>query len=238
MRNRCYAMSLALVASFWLADAVFADQRFYVWTYGYKTLERGSGEVEDYYTLSTPDMGHVKGTMTAEHQIELEVGMTERYDFGIYQVFSQKPGQSLEYEGFKLRSRYKLGTKGKSVLDPLIYLEYIGVSDFSSHAVEFKLILARDMGSFNIALNPIFDLEKKREWELVPEYAIGSSYEISRMLRVGLEAKGSEHGHYLGPVISHGREGLWVALGSAFKMGKIEGGKPEFQIRMLLGVGL
>jgi len=28
------------------------------------------------------------------------------------------------------------------VLDPLIYLEYIGVPDFSTHAVEFKLILA------------------------------------------------------------------------------------------------
>ncbi len=237
MRNRYYTLLLVVGAKFLLSFDAFADQRFYVWTYEYKTLDRGRGEVEDYLTLSTPDMGHVEGTMGAEHQIELEVGMTERYDFAIYQVFNQNPGQSLKYEGFKLRSRYRLGNKGKAMLDPLVYLEYIGVPDFSSHAIEIKLILARDMGRFNIALNPIFELEKEREWELEPEYAIGSSYEISQILRVGLEAKGSEHGHYLGPVVSHGRENLWFTLGSALKIGKIEGGRPEFQIRMLLGIG-
>ena len=58
------------------------------------------------------------------------------------------------------------------------------------------------------------------------------------MIRLGVEAKGSEHGHYLGPVVSHGTERLWVTLGSAFGVTDIDDGKAEMQIRMLLGVGL
>jgi len=163
--------------------------------------------------------------------------MTERFDFSIYQIFAQKPEGELRYEGFKLRSRYKIGEKGRYILDPLIYLEYKGKPDFSEHGIEFKLILAKDIGRFNISLNPILSFERVTKWEFEPEYAIGMSYEVNKLFRVGFEAKGSEDGHYIGPVISHGRENLWVTLGSAFKIGEIKEGKPEFQIRMLLGIG-
>ena len=232
------AVFVMVLSGFFLSKDSLADQRFYVWTYEYKTVEKGGAEVENYFTLSTPDIGHIKGTTSSEHQIELEVGMTERFDFSIYQIFNQDPGGGLKYKGFKLRSRYKIGKKGNYILDPLIYLEYKGKPDFSEHGIEFKLILARDMGRFNVSLNPIFEFEREDEWEFEPAYAIGASYEISQLLRVGLEAKGSEYGHYLGPVISHGREDLWVTLGSAVKIGGVEEGKPEFQIRMLLGVGV
>ncbi|MFQ5869378.1 MAG: hypothetical protein ACE5JC_05705 [Candidatus Zixiibacteriota bacterium] len=238
MKNKDLILLSLSVLVFWLASEAFADRRSYVWTYEYKTVEKGEAEVESYFTLSTPDIGKIKGTMGSEHQIELEVGMTEHFDFSIYQVFSQNPGEGLEYKGFKLRSRYRIGEKGRYILDPLIYLEYKGKPDFSEHGVEFKLVLAKDAGRFNIALNPVFEFERKQEWEFEPEYAVGISYEIGELLRVGLEAKGSEDGDYLGPVVSHGREDLWVTLGSAFQVGEIEDGKPEFQIRMLLGVGL
>lgn len=215
----------------------FADRRSYVWTYEYNTVEKGEAELESYFTLSTPDIGKIKGSMSSNHQIELEVGMTERFDFAIYQVFNQNPGEGLKYKGFKLRIRYKIGEKGKYFLDPLIYFEYKGKPDFSEHGIEFKLILAKDIGRFNVSLNPIIEFEREDEWEVKPEYAIAMSYEINELLRVGLEAKGNEKGHYIGPVISHGREDLWIALGSAFKIGEMKEGKPEFQIRMLLGIG-
>jgi hypothetical protein len=163
--------------------------------------------------------------------------MTDRFDFAVYQVFSQKPDEDFEYEGFKLRARYRIGEKGKYILDPLIYLEYKGEPDFSEHEIEFKPIFAKDVGKFNFAVNPIFEFEKDDEWEFEPKYAIGVSYEILDYTRIGLEVKGSEDGHYIGPVISHGRDDLWAALGSAFKLGDIEEGKPEFQMRMILAVG-
>ncbi len=228
---------ILLLITFCLFSKSFADIRSYVWTYEYKTVERGKAEVESYFTLSTPNIRNIEGTMSSEHQIELEVGMTERFDFSIYHILNQDPGEGLKYKGFKLRGRYKIGVKGRYFLDPLLYLEYKGKSDFSKHGIEFKLILAKDIERFNISLNPIFEFEKEKNWKFDPEYAIGTSYEFVKLLRAGFEIKGSEYGHYIGPVITHGEENLWVTLGSAFKIGNIKGGKPEFQIRMLLGVG-
>ncbi len=180
---------MILFLTLYLVSESFADKRSYVWTYEYKTVERGKAEVESYFTLSTPNIRQLEGTMSSEHQIELEVGMTERFDFSIYQVFNQNPNEGLKYKGFKLRSRYKIGEKGSYILDPLIYLEYKGKTDFSEHGIECKLILAKDVGRFNISVNPIFEFERENEWIFEPEYAIGTSYEISKLLRLGLEAK-------------------------------------------------
>ena len=238
MKKECLILLVFLGSTFWINSKAFADKRSYVWTYEYSTVEKGKAEFENYFTLSTRDIDHIEGAMSSEHQIELEVGMTERFDFSIYQVFNQDPEGTLEYEGYKLRSRYRIGEKGRFFLDPLIYLEYKGKPDFSEHEIEFKLILAMDIERFNFALNPIFEWERGDEWEFKPAYAVGMGYELSKLVRVGLEAKGSKNGHYLGPVISHGKEHLWVTLGSAFMIADIKEGKPEFQIRMLLGVGL
>lgn len=238
MMKKSTALLLISLAALLFPPGAFADKRTYIWTYEYKTVEKGRGEVEYYFTLSTPDIETLKGTMGSEHQIELEIGMNERFDFSIYQVFEQKTGEKFKYKKFKLRSRYKIGEKGQFILDPLIYMEYKGIPDFSEHEIELKLILARDMRRFNISLNPIFEFEQKEKWEFKPEYTMGMSYEINKILNVGLEVKGSEYGHYIGPVISHGKENLWIALGTAFKIAEIEAGKPEFQIRMILGIEL
>jgi len=216
---------------------VMADQRSYVWTYEYLTVPRGEAELETYFTISAPDKDNLEGNTSTEHRLELEVGMTECFDFAIYQIFSQAPEEGLEYDGFQLRARYRIGEKGKYFVDPLIYLEYKGVPDFSEHGLEAKLILARDIGRFNIALNPILEFEFGDENEVDPEYALGMSYWINDLLRLGIEAKGSADGHYFGPVIAHGKGRFWVTLGSAFNVGSVEQGKPEFQIRMLLGIG-
>lgn len=229
---------LIVLFSLIISDKVFGDERFYVWTYEYKTMARGAAEVESYFTLSSPDMKYIKGKAISEHQIELEVGMTDHFDFSIYQMFSQKPESQLKYDGFKLRSRYRIGEKGKYFLDPLIYLEYKGKPDLSEHGIEFKLILAKDIKDLNIALNPYFEYKYKNKWEFEPKYALGISQKVAKFLRIGLEAKGSEGAHYIGPVISHGVEKLWFNLGSAFGVGKIEKGKPEFQVRLLIGVGI
>jgi len=223
---------------FMTATDIVADQRYYAWTYEYKTVRAGMGELESYYTLSADDIDSLKGNMDTEFKIELEVGMTDRFDFAIYQVFTQKAEEEFEYKGFQLRARYKIGEKGRYILDPLIYLEYKGKPDFSEHGIEFKLILAKDIGRFNLALNPILEFEYEDEWEFEPEYSAGMSYRFAKSLRMGIEAKGSEYANYIGPVIAHGKGSLWVTLGSLFKIGEVKEGKPEFQLRMLLGIGL
>ena len=221
-----------------ISTSSYADNRRYVWTYEYQTLPAGKGEFENYFTLSSPDMRHPKGKTTTEHQLELEIGMTDRFDFGIYQTFQQNPGEALSYEGYKLRGRYRFGERGGYFVNTLLYLEYKGKADFSEHEIESKIILAKDFGKINISFNPIFVYEYENKWEFLTEYALGTSYELNELLKFGVEAKGGKDGNYIGPVIAHGTEKFWVTLGSAFKVGTVKAGNPEFQLRLLLGVGL
>ena len=78
--------------------------------------------------------------------------------------------------------------------------------------------------------------DEEREIEI--EYAIGLTYKLHKLFHAGIELKGSEYGHYWGPTISHGTHDIWFSLGSAFALGTIKEGKPEMEIRMIMGVGL
>lgn len=216
-----------------------ADHRSYVWTYEYQIMAPGEAEFEQYTTFSTPNLDSFETMGSTELNFELEVGMNKRYDFALYQVFKQKAGESLKYDGFKLRGRYKFFEKGEFFVDPLIYLEYKGNQSFSEHEFEMKFILAKDIGDFNISLNPYFEYAyEDEEWEFLPRYAIGISYHPLELFSFGIESVGDKSGNYFGPTISHGNSELWFSLGSLFKLGKVDEGKPEFQIRMIAGVGI
>ncbi|RMH69883.1 MAG: hypothetical protein D6675_11195 [Gemmatimonadetes bacterium] len=231
----CWSCALLLISLNW----VHADQRSYVWTYPYISTEPGHAELEHYYTTTTPNLDQPEGTTTTEHQFEVEIGMNERFDVAIYQVFKQAPDDALKYNGYKLRCRYRLGERGKWFIDPQLYAEYKGKSDFHEHELEGKLILARDFDRWNIALNPVFEAEwEDSEWETETKLNAGISYHPTKLLAVGMELQTSEDATYLGPTISHGEDGLWVALGSAFAAGDVEEGAAEFKLRMILGVGI
>jgi hypothetical protein len=121
----------------------------------------------------------------------------------------------------------------------VLYLEYKGKADLSEHAIEAKALLTQTFGRYHLAANPGVELEgEEGSWELEPEYAIGLTYRKGRLLRLGVEAKGSSAGHYVGPVIAHGTEKFWVTLGSAVGIAQVEAGAPELQLRALVGVGL
>jgi len=236
--SRNFISSLLLLLPLLLtAGQLLADKRAYVWTYQYLTMSRGTAEVEYYTTFSsTLDPGMARAT-TSEHRLELEIGMHDHFDMALYQIFEQLPGESLRYTAFQIRARYRLGERDLYPVDPLLYLEYRGVPDFSAHKVEFKFIAARDWGPVNLALNPGIEWEKEDgTTELKAIYAAGISYALGELLGIGLEVKGSKSGHYAGPVISHGKEGLYVALGSGFALSGVAADKPRFMLRLIVGV--
>lgn len=222
------------------ATASFADVRSYVWTYEAHTMPRGVAEIETYMTLSSPNSSELEGTVSTEHRFEFEMGMTDHFDVGIYQVFSQGPGEDgLHYDRYQLRLRQRFGEKGQYPVDPLIYFEYQGVPDFSEHVLETKLVLSKDRGPWNFSANPTLEFEfADGETDVEPAYAVGMRYAVSELLRFGLEAKGSESGHLVGPVLSHGRDPFYLAIGTAFEFAEGDEGGNEFQLRMILGIGL
>ena len=220
-----------------LTSLCLADQRHFVWTYEYKTVNRGEAEFEHYYTTSYPNSSNLSYDTITGHQLELEIGMNERFDFAIYHQFEQDP--SFYYKGYKLRGRYRIGEKSQYLLDPLLYLEYHGKPDFSEHGIETKLILAKETEKIIASFNPVIEVEiKDDEKEMEIEYATGLTYKLNKFFHAGIEFKGSEYAHYWGPTISHGTHDTWFSLGSAFALGTVKKGKSEIEIRMIMGVSL
>jgi hypothetical protein len=236
MKTRLIIFALILCA-FSFQNSL-ADHRGFVWTYEYMIMERGEVEFEQYSTFSTADKEDFENTTNAELKFEFEIGMTDIFDFAIYQVFKQNAVGGFAYGGFQLRSRFKIGEKDQFFMDPLIYIEYGSNPGFSEHKIEPKLILAKDFGDFNLALNPYCEFEYEDEWEFKPKYAAGLSYKLGKLFSAGIEFKGSETGQYVGPTISHGHGKVWVALGTLFGYGGIKAGKPQHDTRMIIGIHL
>jgi len=221
------------------ATDMLADHRNFVWTYQYMTMEPGKTEFELYHTLSATDPSHFETTGSNELNMEFEIGMTPHFDFAIYQVFQAANDGKINYGGFKLRSRYKIGNKNDFWLDPLIYLEYSANANFTEQEIEPKLILAKDIGNFKFSFNPYLSIEKgKGEWEFEPNYAFGACYEVSKLFGIGLEAKGNKDGNYIGPTISHGSEKAWFSFSVVHSIGTPEATHPKLQARLILGLEL
>lgn len=224
-----------LVAIFYVSRS---DMRSYVWTYEYMITDPGRAEIENYLTLSAPKFSNMKGQTTIEQKIEVEIGMTKHFDFSIYQNFLQSSEKNFHLVGFDFRARFLIGQKNQFFFDPLIYLEYGSNATFSSHKFETKLILAKDIGKFNLALNPIYEIEYDEEIEQHISYALGIRYEWSPLLRTGFEIKGDADAHYFGFVVSHGKENLWVAASPTFLISNKLKNKPEFLLRVIIGIGI
>ena len=211
-----WVMFLVLV---WGLGIAQADRRGYVWTYEYMTMPQGAAELEYYLTTKVPDLHKYDDKNTWEHQVEFEYGLTDWWDIALYQRWQQTISQTedkLEYTGTKLRTRYRFGEKGMYPLDVLFYLEYIKPDGSDTPEVlEGKLILARDLGKFNIAYNQIIKEGLNHGGETEHEYAAGLNYESDPTWTIGIESTGhlTEDKYYLGPTISWAGEKFWIALG-------------------------
>ena len=215
------------------AELAHADQRLWAWTYGSAMLEPGEAELEHYTTLESPDWSQRETNLAAVQQFELEIGMGPRLDAAVYQVFSREPGASLDWAGYKVRLRWRLNRDPEALGHPLLYLEHKNNNTLSDAAAEAKLLLSQRVGMLDLAFNPVVELHGD---DVEFESLAGVSVPLSPRLNLGCEARSSEHGHYLGPVISHGGEGLWAVLGAGWRLGSAEPSDITHELRLILGV--
>lgn len=240
MRKKILVLVLCFMSIFTGIKTASADWRSYVWTYEYMTMRKGTAEVEYYMTTEIPDLD-ITNINTWKHWLELEYGITDHLDVAMYQQFKQTniPDKSkFEYDGFKIRTRYRFGEKGQFLLDPLVYLEWIRNDDFSKpNVLEGKLILAKNIFKFNIAYNQIIKQELESGGKTEHEYAAGINYELLHNLKLGIESKGNYTAakYYLGPTISWAESGhkFWVSFGTVFGLNNKS---DDFQSRLLVGI--
>jgi len=222
----------------WTLGMGYADWRRYVWTYEYETMPKNSAELEYYVTFEEPNL-HRSATNTWKHWLELEYGLTDNWDISMYQMFQQNnlpAGSNFEYAGFKVRSRYKIGKRGQFPVDPLLYLEY--ERDDTSHepnVIEGKVVLAKDIGKFNIAYNQIFEMPIEHDALLEHQYAVGVNYQIFPNCALGVESKGNftKDKYYIGPTIGFLTSRLWVSAGVLRGISKKA---DDVQARMIVGI--
>lgn len=228
-------LTLGLIFAF--ASNALADRRSYVWTYEYQTMPKGESEFEYYITNEVPNLDQ-SATNTWKHWFELEYGLTDHWDISMYQQFKQTNGSSssFEYDGFKIRTRYRLGERGQFFIDPLLYAEYIRNDNLSNPNVfEGKIVLAKDINKVNLAYNQILKQDIEKNGSTEHEYALGIGYEFNPAFKIGLESKGNytKEKYYLGPTISWATEKFWLSLGA---VGGLNDKSDDLQVRSIVGI--
>ena len=177
---------MLLLLSFTLSSAI-AGERTFAFSYGYGTLPRGGIEVEEYATVALPSGGLPQW----EHQVELEYGISDHLEAGLYLVGEQAGGGAFTYGGYKARLRYRFGAQGVGPLDVAAYLEYVGAASLDAHAVEAKLIVAKDVDKLVTALNLEYKLKVAGgaiAHEIEPTVGVG--YRAAEWFTLGVEGKG------------------------------------------------
>jgi len=201
-------------------------------------MKKGTFEFENYLTTVVPDKDN-SDVNTWKESLELEYGITDHWDISMYQNFkytNKSQESDLEYDGFKIRTRYRIGEKNKFLLDPLLYLEYIREEELSKpNVLEGKIILAKDIGKANFSYNQILKQEAETGGKTEHEYAAGVHYKINPRFRLGLESKGDyrDEKYYIGPTVSFALEKMWVSFGTLLSLNS-EG--DDVQARMIVGV--
>ncbi|UCD48573.1 MAG: hypothetical protein JSW27_13685 [Phycisphaerales bacterium] len=241
MRNNRASTVLvgAVIGAMLLVCSAQADRRAYVWTYEYMTMPQGAAELEYYLTLKVPDWDDFDDQNTWEHQLELEYGLTDHWDVAVYQRWQHTntdADDKFEYTGTKLRTRYRFAEKDVYPVDVLAYLEYKRPDGSNpDDEIEAKLILAKDIGKFNVAYNQIVEHSLRHGGKAEHEFTSGVSYEFDPTLKVGLESTGnySEDKFYVGPTLSLAGKRFWLAAGA---LGGLNDRSDDLRARLIFGI--
>ncbi len=244
--------AMFLVVFVMMAGEARADRRIFGWTYPYMTLPQGVLELEHYLDIklngyddpSTDKVERDWNEVDWQHQVEFEYGITDKLDFGFYNVFSQKPFGNFGYKGAKVRSRYRFADEGVLAIDPAIYVEFAYYG--AEIKIEQMLILSKKLGKFELSLNIKGEQElvlddNSWEFEVIPMF--GAGYHINNHVAVGIEYYGKAKfkegdfdyfASYLGPTVSFAGRGFFWTLAAQPQLGT-DKDRAAVQIRSLFG---
>jgi len=227
-----------------------ADERPYAFTYEATVSAAGEKEIELYETYYVPDSATDTGRK-AVHQLELGYGVTDQFDLALYTVFQSTTAAPFEFQGFKLRGRYKLLSAATAPVDLVLYLE--AAKEFTgdeASALEEKIIFGRDFGKFGVSVNLIAEQEfVGGETITIWGWAVGANVAVTDHFRIGAETFGerategglSATSAYLGPSAVVSLPFLrfgdlntpWLTMGVGFGLNE---DSDDLRARALLGV--
>lgn len=192
------AVAAALVA---VSSVAHANPRALPFTYTSDTLPPGGVEIEQYVDLVT--LRAISATTTepvsylaSSFQTEIEIGLLERLELGLYFTYVPDFGDALANEtqlagagtGLKQRLRYYFADPGQWPIDVGVYGEL--VENEREIELEAKLLLQRRFGKLRVAANlsAEYELYFDKQREIVLDPSLGATYEITPKVHVGLDA--------------------------------------------------
>jgi hypothetical protein len=227
------------------AMCAFAGVRHFTFLYEAPTSPPGSIELENTVTWA-----HGAGWNDVFIREELEIGITDRLQLGIYPLdWSHHSAEGVEYNGGALELIYNLSNP---VVDPVGISLYQELSVARQHfESESKLIAQKNFGRWIFDYNATLEAEweeqglKEQNGEL--QQALGASYEISPRLSLGIEFlhefifpdwrdEEKIRNVFIGPNVSY-RQQNWFVTVTALAQATDTADEADFQLRTIFGIG-
>ena len=195
-------MRRTLAALIVLAPAIAAaNPRSLPFTYTTETLPAGSVEIEQFVDMVTlralsPATGEAESYMPSAFQTEIEIGLADRLELGLYLTYVPDLGEQWASKslfpglgnGMKQRLRYIFAPPGEWPLDVGVYGEL--VENEREIEIETKVLLQRRFDRVRVAANlsAEYELYFNKQRELVLNPSLGATYEVTPSLHVGLDS--------------------------------------------------
>lgn len=244
-------------------------------TYPYETLSKGEVEDELYGDIKPLRVANLPGASPARLwepayvlQNEIELGVTDHVELAWYQVFEANPqdggSNTMQFDGFKFRGRFRLAEAGELPVDLAFYLELEALHDEVS--LEEKVILAKRFGPLHWMANLWVEEEDNRPLDgsaqfvdFVANPTTGVTYEVSPTVQPGIEYWGRgtffareptpidttnhQFHHFLGPTLHFNWGKAWWSLGVYANLTDVSAPEPGYAygpvwVRTLLGLNL
>jgi hypothetical protein len=241
--DRFVSFALPTAAALAVCTSAQANPRPLPFTYPYETLTQDEMELEQYLDASplraageTDETGDTVTDLGFRLQTELEYGITDRLELGLYLVFANDPGGPLVFDGTKQRLRLRLAEQGDFPVDVALYGE---VSEFHDELeLEQKIILQKRFDTVRLAANLWFEQSFER-YKGSPQFfflpTFGVTDEVTKMFHVGveywavgrldkrgeqteLEAFNDDFHHYVGPTAMLMLGKLWWTVGAYYRL--------------------
>ena len=233
-----------------LPAAAHADRRALTQTSEYLTAADGQTEVE-LYTTQTRSTWTDGAAESFQLRLQLEHGVTDRWDVALSHVFDQTSGDAatstpLHLSTAELRSRYRIAERGELPVDVAVHGTLAKQFGASAYVGAATIVVARDFGLLTIAGNAIgaigFGGEVAKP-AIEVGWAGGATYELSPTWKAGAESWGGfdvEHTDrieaWAGPAVSWAPSArLWVTATAGFG---VNDRSDRFSVRGIVGMAL
>lgn len=227
---RALAAPVALAALLAVPAVGRAERRAFPHAYEYGTTAEGETEIVLHSAQWTETWERSRETF--DFALELEHGLTDRWDMSLYHRFQQK---SL-YDDFRLSSvrletRYRLAERGEWPVDLAVIASIDRGVDYGWYNSDVTAVVARDLGAVTMTANvrgKVTFGATGIETVFAAGYAAGVSYELTPTWKFGAESWGESlietldgKAAWAGPAASWspGRR-TWIAASAGFGLTK------------------